>query len=115
MKKYTTNTPGPIPQSTKKQSPRSPLDVPLFDMETIAVVSTKTKPTRWYYITRRRNTEMLHYISSFDGSAVWCEHDTRNVQPMLFNSAHTAKLSMRKHGGTDVKRWYWRVENRGTR
>jgi hypothetical protein len=80
-------------------------------MDSIREVEEQPKATRWYYVTRRRNQEMLHYISR-DGAPVWCEHDTREVQPMLFNSAYTAKLTMRKHGGTEVLRWYFRVKNR---
>jgi len=83
----------------------------LFAMDEIPVVPPAPQPTRWYYITRRRNTEMLHYISR-DGTPVWCEHDTRSVQPMVFNSAHTAKLDMRRHGGNEIKRWYWSVKRR---
>jgi hypothetical protein len=83
----------------------------LFDLLEVETKTPEPKPTRWYYVTRRRNTEMLHYVSR-DGTAVWIENDPREVQPMLFNSAATAKLSMRKHGGTEVKRYTQKVRGR---
>ncbi len=79
-------------------SDKLPVQNSLFDLSEVATVGPAYKPVRWYYIVKWRNEWMLHYIAH-DGTAVWCEHDTRQIQPMLFNSAHTAKMAARLHGG----------------
>lgn len=81
----------------------------LFDMDSIKKNESRPKASRFYYVVRRRNSEMLHYVSR-DGAPVWCEHDTRNAQPMLFNTSQQARRAAKTHGGTDVKRWYWGKE-----
>lgn len=94
-----------------KNTDNTPMTLPMFDLDAIPKQDKPEPATRWYYITRWRDQEMLHYVSS-DGTAVWCEHDTHAIQPMVFNSKRTADIEMRRVGGDNVKRWFWRVENR---
>jgi len=76
----------------------------LFDLGSIEKVEARPKPTRWYYITRRRNQEMLHYFAS-DGTPVWTENDPRNVTPHTWVSARAAQSVLRLVGGTEVRRY----------
>jgi hypothetical protein len=60
----------------------------------------KTRSARpWYYITRKRNSEMLLEFDAY-GNPVWVDHDMRNGNyPHMFSCLRRARQAAIRLGG----------------
>lgn len=87
------------------QENSNPVQLSLFELGHVSAEVAVKSGTQFYYITRRRNSEMM-VDYDHDGGCQWLEHDTRFITPHLFNS-HQAATIIASRNGWEVKRWQY--------
>lgn len=90
---------------TKNDEQTQPQQIPLFDFSSIRVEPHKPRRSYQYYVTRKRNQEMLAGFAA-DGSPVWATHDTRFVKPHVFKNNYRARQFAQKNAGQVVSYEY---------